>query len=176
MTLRKALFKVIKFNQDLLNLSARIGQHPKLNNGAYIGVHLRGEKDWPNEFGVVADQMRFYVAEIQRIQKTVSYNLKTIYVSVSSSTSSTGLPLLTPQIVRRRRCNPAVQGYPQATGIYSRIKVHLASFLKQHTRTGGSTSIRPESHSRVPDSCRCSILDGSCYVFDVVFGRLYQVN
>jgi len=81
MTLRKALFKVIKFNQDLLNLSARIGQHPKLNNGAYIGVHLRGEKDWPNEFGVVADQMRFYVAEIQRIQKTVSYNLKTIYVS-----------------------------------------------------------------------------------------------
>ena len=88
MTLRKALFKVIKFNQDLLNLSSKIGQHPKLNNGAYIGVHLRGEKDWPNEFGVVADQMRFYVAEIQRIQKTVSYNLKTIYVSVSSFTSS----------------------------------------------------------------------------------------
>ncbi|KAG4427511.1 hypothetical protein IFR05_017006 [Cadophora sp. M221] len=81
MTLRKALFKVIRFNQNLLDMSSKIGQHPKLNNGAYIGVHLRGEDDWPHEFGPVADQMRFYTAEIQRIQKTVSYNIKTIYVS-----------------------------------------------------------------------------------------------
>ncbi|KAL2074247.1 hypothetical protein VTL71DRAFT_8025 [Oculimacula yallundae] len=81
MTLRKALFKVIKFNQKLLDLSSEIGHHPKLNNGAYIGVHLRGEDDWPHEFGPVADQMRFFTAEIQRIQKTVSYDIKTIYVS-----------------------------------------------------------------------------------------------
>ncbi|PVH84718.1 hypothetical protein DL98DRAFT_410428 [Cadophora sp. DSE1049] len=81
MTLRKALFKVIKFNQNLLDMGSKIGQHPKLNNGAYIGVHLRGEDDWPDEFGAVADQMRFYTAEIQRIRKAVSYNIKTVYVS-----------------------------------------------------------------------------------------------
>lgn len=101
MTLRKALFKVIRFNQSLLDMSSKIGQHPKLNNGAYIGVHLRGEDDWPHEFGPVADQMRFYTAEIQRIQKTVSYNIKTIYVSVSDSNSKPQVHLLTIPTVRR---------------------------------------------------------------------------
>ncbi|KAK0101368.1 hypothetical protein ONS95_006543 [Cadophora gregata] len=81
MTLRKALFKVIKFNQSLLDMSAKIGHHPKLNDGKYIGVHLRGEDDWPDGFGTAADQIRFYTAEIQRIQKSVSYNITTVYVS-----------------------------------------------------------------------------------------------
>ncbi len=89
-TIRKALFKVLKFNQKLLDLSSQIYKHPKLHDGAYIGVHLRGEDDWPVEFGSVDDQMRLYTEEIQRIQPTVSYEIKTVYVSVSISIQPPG--------------------------------------------------------------------------------------
>ncbi|CZR51553.1 related to MNN4 Regulates the mannosylphosphorylation [Phialocephala subalpina] len=80
-TIRKALFKVLKFNQELLDLGAKISKSERLNNGAYIGVHLRGEVDWPASFGSADDQMRLYSEEILRIQNSVSYDISTVYVS-----------------------------------------------------------------------------------------------
>lgn len=176
MTIRKALFKVIKFNQDLLDISSKIGQHPKLNNGAYIGVHLRGEADWPHEFGPVEDQMRLYTAEIQRIQKTVSYNIKTIYVSVSGAKSLSRAISLTFPTVRRRRCHPAIQGRPQTPRVHHRVKIYTASFVKRNTRTSRISCIRPKSHCRIPNSCRCSILRGHCHVLDVISDRIFPDN
>jgi hypothetical protein len=49
------------------------------NNGS--SVHLRGEKDWPEEFGSGEDQMRLYQQEIERINDIESNNIKIIYVS-----------------------------------------------------------------------------------------------
>ncbi|KAG9237060.1 hypothetical protein BJ875DRAFT_350158, partial [Amylocarpus encephaloides] len=80
-SIRKALFKALRFNKDLLELSTEVLRSPQLNNGAFIGVHLRGENDWPGGFGTIEDQMRLYVAQIEQIQTTISYNVTTIYVS-----------------------------------------------------------------------------------------------
>ncbi|TVY82666.1 hypothetical protein LSUE1_G002011 [Lachnellula suecica] len=80
-TIRKALFKVLKFNQDLLDLSAQVLKSKELHQGAFIGVHLRGENDWPGGFGDVGSQMRAYTAEIQSIDASVSYDIKTVYAS-----------------------------------------------------------------------------------------------
>ncbi|RDL30805.1 uncharacterized protein BP5553_10150 [Venustampulla echinocandica] len=80
-TIRKSLFKALQFNKDLLHLSTEVLKSPQLNNGAFIGIHLRAENDWPAGFGTAEDQMRLYVAEIERIQTTVSYVVDTIYVS-----------------------------------------------------------------------------------------------
>jgi hypothetical protein len=82
-TIRKALFKTIKFSQPLLNLGSQIYSSSTLQEGNYIGVHFRGESDWPDEWGSADDQMKFYTEEILRIKKSVSYNLKTVYISVS---------------------------------------------------------------------------------------------
>ncbi len=83
-TIRPALFKALRFNQQLLNISARILESPKLNGGNFIGVHLRGENDWPAPFGSVDDQMRLYTEQIEKIQFTVNGGVKTVYVSVST--------------------------------------------------------------------------------------------
>jgi hypothetical protein len=82
-TVRKALFKTLEFNRKLLELSSMISSSPQLQKGAFIGVHLRGENDWPANFGTVNDQMRLYVAEMENIRASVSYQMNTVYVSVS---------------------------------------------------------------------------------------------
>jgi hypothetical protein len=83
-TIRRELFKTVKFSQNLLDLSSRIYQTPKIRDKNYIGVHFRGESDWPVEFGSAADQMQFYTEELLQIRESVSYDLKTVYISVSS--------------------------------------------------------------------------------------------
>jgi len=81
-TIRKALFKVLKFNKDLFDLSAAVLKSKELHEGAFIGVHLRGENDWPAGFGTVEDQMRTYTAEIRDIR-----DIKTVYVSCGDSSA-----------------------------------------------------------------------------------------
>jgi hypothetical protein len=55
LTIWKALFKTLDFNRKLLELSSTISRSPQLEKGAFIGVHLRGESDWPAHFGTVND-------------------------------------------------------------------------------------------------------------------------
>jgi hypothetical protein len=76
--LRKSLFKTLRFNSELLDFSEQILQSPQLNQG-FIGVHLRGEKDWPGEFGNRDQQMDAYIAEIERVNET--QDIKIVYVS-----------------------------------------------------------------------------------------------
>lgn len=80
-TIRKDLFKVIRFNQHLLDLSSSISKSPELQQGAFIGVHLRGESDWPAEFGTVTDQMNLYLEEMEVIRKSAEYPMNTVYIS-----------------------------------------------------------------------------------------------
>ncbi|KAG0651274.1 hypothetical protein D0Z07_1860 [Hyphodiscus hymeniophilus] len=84
-TIRKALFKVLQFNKQLLKLSSKVLQSPELQEGAFIGVHLRGESDWPAGFGGLNDQMRLYVEEIEKIQTSSPTEVKTVYVSCGDS-------------------------------------------------------------------------------------------
>jgi hypothetical protein len=76
--LRKSLFKILRFNRELLDFSEQILQSPQLSQG-FIGVHLRGEKDWPGEFGNRDEQMDAYIAEIERVNE--SRDIKIVYVS-----------------------------------------------------------------------------------------------
>ncbi|KUJ18637.1 uncharacterized protein LY89DRAFT_549756, partial [Mollisia scopiformis] len=80
-TIRKALFKTLTFNRQLLDLSTQISHDRRLKHDAYIGVHLRGESDWPAGFGSADDQMRLYTKEIERIQSLSPGGTNTIYVS-----------------------------------------------------------------------------------------------
>jgi hypothetical protein len=77
-SIRKALFKVLLFNQDLLDLSKELLRSDQLV-GRFIGVHLRGESDWPGGFGSLDDQIRLYAAQIETIQEID--DIKTVYVS-----------------------------------------------------------------------------------------------
>jgi hypothetical protein len=78
---------VLKFNRHLLNLSSRVLQSPELQEGAFIGVHLRGESDWPAGFGGLDDQMNLYVEEIKKMQATSPTEVKTVYVSCGDPTA-----------------------------------------------------------------------------------------
>ena len=73
------------FNEQLLKLSSKILQSPELQEGAFIGVHLRGEGDWPAHFGGAHDQMRLYVEAIEGIQTISPTEVKTVYVSCGDS-------------------------------------------------------------------------------------------
>ena len=79
-TIRKALFKALRFNRSLLDISTKILQSPELSNG-FIAIHFRGENDWPWFFGTADDQMRLYTSELECIQNLGSNEPKTIYVS-----------------------------------------------------------------------------------------------
>jgi hypothetical protein len=84
LTIRKGLFKAIQYNRNLLAIGLRILQSPELRDG-FIGIHLRGEEDWPASFGSADDQIRLYSAEIQTLQNTVSSEIKMIYVSCGNA-------------------------------------------------------------------------------------------
>ncbi|KAH8684801.1 hypothetical protein BGZ60DRAFT_367092 [Tricladium varicosporioides] len=80
-TIRKALFKSLPFNKDLLTLSTDVLHSPELQNKPFVGVHLRGEGDWPGGFGTADDQRRVYAEEIEEIQAKSPQPVKDVYVS-----------------------------------------------------------------------------------------------
>ncbi|TAQ88169.1 hypothetical protein B7494_g3476 [Chlorociboria aeruginascens] len=79
-TIRKSLFKSLRFNHALLDISSKIQSAPELKNG-FFGVHLRGERDWPAQFGTVDQQMDHYIKSIEQVQTALEEPLKTVYVS-----------------------------------------------------------------------------------------------
>lgn len=81
-TIRKALFNVLNFNAELLDMSKRVLQPRAVKNGTFIGVHLRGEVDWPDFYGTVGQQTWHNLRAIEEIKQGGS-DIKTIYVSVS---------------------------------------------------------------------------------------------
>jgi hypothetical protein len=72
MTIREALFKVLSFNQRLLDISSLVPQSPELKDRGFIGVHLHGENDRPGNFGGIEDQnhqMRLYKCILKRLKQ-----------------------------------------------------------------------------------------------------------
>lgn len=82
-TIRKVLFKVLRFNKDLLDLSSQISRSPMLEGGHFIGIHLRGKMDRPASYGTLDEQTRLCIEHIDSIQLGRRKGIKLIYDSVS---------------------------------------------------------------------------------------------
>lgn len=67
-TVRRELHLAIRFQAPLLAMGEEIRRSAQLHGGAYIGVHLRGESDWPADWGNADQQMTLYSAEMARIR------------------------------------------------------------------------------------------------------------
>lgn len=81
-TIRKELHLAIPFRKHLLELGNTISKSAQLNNGAFIGVHLRGESDWPANWGNGAQQMLLYEDEMSKIRNlTDGSDVSAVYVS-----------------------------------------------------------------------------------------------
>lgn len=85
-TVYKDLFRAVGYNQSLRSLGRRIIQTSHLKEASYIGIHLRGENDWPDEWGSLEEQTLSYTTEIQRFTQQDG-NVRTIYVSCGNKTS-----------------------------------------------------------------------------------------
>lgn len=85
LTARRDLFRALDFNKTLLHLSDAILDSYQLNSGHFIGVHLRGEADWPANMGTVEDQMRLYAEAMEGIRaEDFGRPIKTVFVSSGS--------------------------------------------------------------------------------------------
>lgn len=69
-TIRKELFKATKFQDGMQQIGDKVRDSHQLQHGAYIAVHLRGESDWPPEWGAPDQQMALYTEEIANIRAT----------------------------------------------------------------------------------------------------------
>lgn len=90
----KDLFQTVAFSPTLRALGQRIiTQHPLLlrDEAAYIGVHLRGENDWPAEWGSLDVQTSLYAGDIETLRLRDEARglspVRNIYVSCGNRTS-----------------------------------------------------------------------------------------
>ncbi|KAG8166254.1 hypothetical protein KVR01_004806 [Diaporthe batatas] len=67
-TIRKELHLSLPFRAQLLGLGDTIARRPQLGGGAFIGVHLRGESDWPSDRSSPDQQMAAFEEEMLRIR------------------------------------------------------------------------------------------------------------
>lgn len=82
----KDLFRAVGYNESLRALGRRIIQSPQLKDASYVGVHLRGENDWPEQWGSLEEQTQSYTNELQRLGEQDG-NVTTVYVSCGNKTS-----------------------------------------------------------------------------------------
>lgn len=79
-TIRKELHLAIPFQNHLLAMGDEIRRSEPLHGGDYIGVHLRGESDWPLQWGDAEQQKANYKAQMRRIREGGS-DVSAVFVS-----------------------------------------------------------------------------------------------
>lgn len=79
-TIRKELHHSLRFQKHLLALGEEIRRSELLHGGAYIGVHLRGESDWPAAWGDAEQQKALYAGEMARIRAQGS-DVSAVFIS-----------------------------------------------------------------------------------------------
>ncbi|KAL3423533.1 hypothetical protein PVAG01_05280 [Phlyctema vagabunda] len=82
-TIRKDLFKTLKYNKDLLAMSSRMLEFPALKKG-FIGIHYRAESDWSNNMGNPEHQMKLYIEEMEKLPRDSLKDRRTVYISCGS--------------------------------------------------------------------------------------------
>lgn len=82
-TIRRELHITLPFRAHLLELGDAIASSPHLHGGAFIGVHLRGESDWPPGWGNADQQMSLYAEEMLKIREMTpeGAGVSAVYVS-----------------------------------------------------------------------------------------------
>ncbi|POS77678.1 hypothetical protein DHEL01_v203933 [Diaporthe helianthi] len=84
-TIRKELHLSLPFRAQPLELGDTIARSPLLRGGAFIGVHLRVESDWPTDRSSPDQQMAAFEADILRMRardlSQDSAALSAVYVS-----------------------------------------------------------------------------------------------
>lgn len=81
-TVRRELHKSIKFGASMRQIGEKVRDSHQLQRGAYIAVHLRGESDWPVEWGTAEQQMALYMEEMAKIRTTdEGRNVRAVFVS-----------------------------------------------------------------------------------------------
>jgi hypothetical protein len=79
-TIRKELFKILPYNADILRLGAEI--FSLIDRYApFVGIHLRGERDWPGSYGSASQQMEHYMEDLERVRNTTTKDITNIYIS-----------------------------------------------------------------------------------------------
>lgn len=79
-TVRKDLFKALPYNADILKLGGQI--FDLINKYApFVGIHLRGEGDWPHFFGTKEQQMGAYEVDLAILRESSSAQIHNLYVS-----------------------------------------------------------------------------------------------
>lgn len=90
-TIFKDLFQTVEFSPTLRTLGQRIIAQQPLRDASYIGVHLRGENDWPAEWGSLEEQTRLYAGDIETLRLRDEARgldpVRNIYVSCGNRTS-----------------------------------------------------------------------------------------
>lgn len=79
-TIRKELHLSIRFQKHLLAMGEQIRKSKQLHGGAYIGVHLRGESDWPADWGNAEQQKMMYADEMSKI-RAMGSDVSAVFVS-----------------------------------------------------------------------------------------------
>ncbi|KFY08238.1 hypothetical protein V492_06406 [Pseudogymnoascus sp. VKM F-4246] len=84
---KKDLFKLLKYNDDLSQLGVQVFDSLKQNiGGPVVAIHLRGEADWPEGFGTLEIQIDLYTQALLELRNTTlgadsTATIKDIYVS-----------------------------------------------------------------------------------------------
>lgn len=79
-TIRRELHLAIRYQKHLLALGEAVRRSELLHGGAYIGVHLRGESDWPAAWGDAEQQKALYAGEMARI-RALGSDVSAVFVS-----------------------------------------------------------------------------------------------
>lgn len=78
---KKDLFRTLRYNTTLLGFGKQIFDALKRSSdGPVVAIHLRGEADWPRDFGDAETQMAVYTAELEKLRRDNPI-IKDVYVS-----------------------------------------------------------------------------------------------
>jgi len=86
--LKKDLFRTLRYNTTLLGFGKQVFDALKRSSdGPVVAIHLRGEADWPREFGDAETQIALYTEELEKLRKD-NQVVKDVYVSCGSASAT----------------------------------------------------------------------------------------
>ena len=84
---KKDLFRTLRYNDRLSELGREVSKALRLgSDGTVVGIHLRGENDWPESFGTLDTQIDLYTQALLELRNSTmdsddNPTIKDLYVS-----------------------------------------------------------------------------------------------
>jgi hypothetical protein len=81
--MKRELFNIVNFNTTLLDLGTKVYNaiKKKANGKPIVGVHFRGESDWPEDVCSAETQIKFYTEELEKWNNLRGGIIEDVYVS-----------------------------------------------------------------------------------------------